>query len=164
VIAYREYDHDPRVAGWLLMAYGGGSVLGSFATYFVLARFAPVPIAIVAAAGLAAPMWLLVPHVPLAVMILALGIIGFSNPLTNAPYFGILSKRVPAPLLPKVIQVIITSNQVAGPLGFAIAGFLFASIGLQASYLIAAVVGTAASLNFILAVTSSPSRPAPAAA
>jgi MFS family permease len=162
VIAYREYHHNPRVAGWLLVAYGGGSVLGSLATYFVLARFPPVPIALVAAIGLAAPMWLLVPHVPLTVMILALGVIGFANPLTNAPYFGILSSRVPPALLPKVIQVIITSNQVAGPLGFAIAGFLFASIGLHWSYLIAAAVGTVASLNFVFAVTSSRVAIAPA--
>jgi MFS family permease len=90
VIAYLDYNHDPRVAGWLLMAYGGGSVVGSLATYLVLARFPPMQIAVAAAVGLAAPMWLLVPHVPLGVMILALGIIGFSNPLSNAPYFGIL--------------------------------------------------------------------------
>jgi hypothetical protein len=58
-----------------------------------------------------------------------------------------------------VIQVIITSNQVAGPLGFAMAGVLFTSIGLHASYLLAAVVGTVASVNFILAVTSLPPTP-----
>jgi len=159
VVAYRQYHHDPRVAGWLLMAYGGGSVVGSVATYLVLARFKPVPLAVAAAVGLAAPMWLLVPHVPLGAMILALGVVGFSNPLINAPYFGILSTRVPSALLPKVMQVIITSNQVAGPVGYAFAGVLFAAAGLHGAYAIAAAVGTAASVNFILAILS-PSAPA----
>ena len=156
VIAYSEYDQNPRVAGWLLMAYGGGAVLGSFATYILLVRFKPVPLSIAAVIGLSAPMWLLVPHVPLAVMIVALGITGFSNPLTNAPFFGILSSRVPTALQPKVLQVIITSNQVAGPLGFAVAGVLFTTIGLQWSYAIAAALGTVAAINFVSAILAHP--------
>ncbi len=39
--------------------------------------------------------WLLVPHVPLAVMITAMAIVGFANPMANAPIFGILTTRVP---------------------------------------------------------------------
>jgi MFS family permease len=164
VIAYQQYHHNARVAGVLLMAYGGGSVVGSFATYVLLARFKPVPLAIAAIAGLAAPMWLLVPHVPLAVMIFALAVTGFCNPLTNAPFFGILSSRVPPALQAKVLQVIITSNQVAGPLGFAIAGFLFATIGLHWAYALAAALGTVAALNFIAAILANPPAVAQAAA
>ena len=152
VIAYRDYHHNARVAGLLLAAYGGGSVVGSVATYAALARFKAVTIAIVAAVGLAVPFWLLVPHVPLAVMVAALAVIGFANPMTNAPYFGILTTRVPPALFPKVLQAIIVSNQVIRPAAYATAGFLFASVGLQTVYAFAALVATVASLNFILAV------------
>jgi MFS family permease len=152
VIAYRDYHHNARVAGLLLAAYGGGSVLGSFATYAVLARFTASAIAIAACIGIAAPFWLLVPHVPLAVMVAALAVIGFANPMTNAPYIGILTTRVPPPLFPKVLQAIIVSNQVIRPLGYATAGFLFASLGLHVVYALAAALSSLASLNFILAV------------
>ncbi len=156
VLAYRDYHHNPRVAGLLLAAYGGGSVVGSFATYAALARFKSVSIAVVAAVLIAAPFWLLVPHVPLAVMVFALAVTGFANPMTNAPYFGILTSRVPPALFPKVLQAIIVSNQVIRPAAYAVAGFLFASIGLHAVYAIAAAAATVASLNFILAITSEP--------
>ena len=86
----------------------------------------------------------------------SLAIVGFSNPMINAPYFGILTTRVPAPLFGKVLQVIITSNQVAGPLGYVIAGILFSSLGLHTALAIAAAVGTIASFNFILAVLAEP--------
>jgi MFS family permease len=152
VIAYRDYHHNPRVAGLLLAAYGGGSVVGSFATYAALAQFKSRSIAIVAAIGIAAPFWLLVPHVPLALMVAALAVIGFANPMTNAPYFGILTTRVPPALFPKVIQAIIVSNQVIRPAAYAAAGFLFASLGLHTVYAFAAFVASLASLNFILAV------------
>jgi hypothetical protein len=53
-----------------------------------------------------------------------------------------------------VIQAIIVSNQVIRPAAYAAAGFLFASLGLHVIYAVAAVLATAASANFILAVLS----------
>jgi MFS family permease len=154
VLAYRDYHHNARVAGLLLAAYGGGSVIGSFATYAALARFKPVPLSVAAVVGLALPFWLLVPHVPLAVMVGAMSVVGFANPMTNAPVIGILTTRVPPALFPKVLQTIIVSNQVIRPLGYATAGYLFASLGLHAVYALAAAVATLASANFVLAVLS----------
>jgi MFS family permease len=154
VLAFRDYHQNPRVAGLLFAAYGGGTLVGSFVTYVVLARFRAVSIAMAAAAMLALPFWLLVPHVPLAVFVVAMAIVGFGNPMTNAPYFGILTTRVPPALFPKVLQAIIVSNQVIRPAAYAAAGFLFASLGLHTIYAVAAALATAASLNFILAVQS----------
>jgi MFS family permease len=156
VVAFRDYDHNPRVAGLLFAAYGGGTLIGSFATYAALARFKAVSIAVGAAAMIAAPFWLLVPRVPLAVFVVAMAVIGFGNPMTNAPYFGILTARVPPARFPKVVQAIIVSNQVIRPAAYAAAGFLFASLGLHFIYAVAAVLATAASFNFILAVRSEP--------
>jgi MFS family permease len=154
VVAFRDYNHNPRVAGLLFAAYGGGTVAGSFVTYAVLARFKAKSIAVTAAAGLAIPFWLFVPRVPLAVFVAAMAVIGFGNPMTNAPYFGILTTRVPPALFPKVLQAIIVSNQVIRPAAYAAAGFLFASLGLHVIYAVAAALASAASLNFILAVRS----------
>lgn len=156
VLAFRDYHHNPRVAGLLFAAYGGGTLVGSFATYAALARFKATSLAVGAAALIAAPFWLLVPRVPLAVFVVAMAVIGFGNPMTNAPYFGILTVRVPPALFPKVLQAIIVSNQVIRPAAYATAGFLFASLGLHVIYAAAAVLATVASLNFILAVRSEP--------
>ncbi|HEY6962166.1 MAG TPA: MFS transporter [Gaiellaceae bacterium] len=152
VVAFTDYHRNPRVAGLLFAAYGGGSVVGSVATYLALARFRPGPLGIVACVGLGVPFWLLVPHVPLAVMVAAMAVVGFANPMSNAPYLGLLTARVPPPLFPKVVQTIIVSNQVIRPAAYAAAGALFAGLGLHAVYAIAAVAASAASLNFILAV------------
>ena len=156
VLAYRDYHHNARVAGLLLAAYGGGSVVGSFATYAALARIKPIPLSIAAVIAIALPFWLLVPHVPLEVMVTAMAIIGFANPMTNAPFIGMLTTRVPPALFPKVMQTIIVSNQVIRPIGYATAGYLFATLGLHTVYALAAVVASLASLNFVLAVTSDP--------
>ncbi len=152
VVAFSQYDRNARIAGWLLMAFGGGQVAGSLATYLVLGRVAPLKLAAIAVAGLSAPLWVLVPSVPLGAVIAALAVSGFCNPLINAPYLGLLSTRVPRALQAKVIQAIITANQVAGPVGYALAGVLFAVIGLHATYALVAALATIAAVNFATAV------------
>lgn len=151
VLAYRQYHHNPRVAGILLSTIGAGQVVGSVLAYRLVTKLQPLRMAAVAAVFTAAPLWLLVPHVPLAVIGVALAICGASVPLINAPYLGLLSTRVPRALRGKVIQSLITINNVAGPLAFVIAGPLFVHAGLRAAYTLIAALATFASVNFILA-------------
>ena len=79
--------------------------------------------------------------------------------MINAPYLGMLSTRIPRALRGKVIQSLITINQLAGPAGLLIAGPLFVRFGVHAVYAIVAVLATFASANFILAVVSYPVGP-----
>jgi len=110
VLAYREYHHNPRVAGLLLSTIGAGQVVGSLLAYRLVTVLPPLRMAAVAAVFTAAPLWLLVPHVPLAVAGTALAVCGASVPLINAPYLGLLSTRIPKALRGKVIQSLITIN------------------------------------------------------
>jgi MFS family permease len=152
VLAYQQYDHNPRVAGLLFAVIGGGQVVGSLLAFRLVTKVPGMRLAAIAAFFTAAPLWLLVPDVPLAVVAVALAICGASIPLINAPYLGMLSVRVPRALRGKVLQSLITINQLAGPLGYLIAGTLFVAIGLHATYGLIAVLATLASLNFIVVV------------
>ena len=152
VLAYEQYHHNPRVAGVLFAVIGGGQVLGSIAAYRLVTMLPPMRLAALAAVPTALPLWALVPHVPLWVVGIALAIVGASVPIINAPYLGMLSTRVPPALRGKVIQALITINQLAGPLGYLIAGTLFVQAGLHGTYAVIAGLATLSSLNFILAV------------
>jgi MFS family permease len=155
VLAFTQYHRNPRVAGLLLSAFGGGAVVGAVAAYKILGRLAPLRLATIGIVGLSGPLWLLVPHTPLAVVVAALAISGFSNPLINAPYLGMLVTRVPQALQPKVMQAVITANRVAAPLGYAVAGPLIVGVGLHSAYAITAGLATVAAVNFVLAVSRS---------
>jgi len=115
--------------------------------------------AAVAVVATAAPLWLLVPHSPLWLVALALAICGASIPMINAPYLGMLSTRIPRALRGKVIQSLITINQLAGPAGLLIAGPLFVPAGLHWTYALVAALATVATANFILAAISYPVGP-----
>jgi MFS family permease len=152
VLAYEQYHRNARVAGLLLSVMGAGQVVGSLASFRLVTRLPPLRMAAFAVVGTAAPLWLLVPHVPVVVVGLALAICGASIPMINAPYLGMLSVRVPNALRGKVLQSIITINQLAGPLGYVVAGPIFVHAGLHVAYAIVAGLATFASANFILAV------------
>jgi MFS family permease len=151
VLAYQQYDHNPRVAGLLFAVIGGGQLLGSLLAFRLVTRVPGMRLAAIAAFFTAAPLWFLVPDVPLAVVAVSLAICGASIPLINAPYLGMLTVRVPRALRGKVLQSLITINQLAGPVGYLIAGTLFVAIGLHATYALIAGLATIASLNFIVA-------------
>jgi MFS family permease len=155
VLAYEQYHHNARVAGLLLSVIGAGQVVGSLFAFRLVTKLAPMRMAAFAVIGTAAPLWLLVPHLPIAVVGVALAICGASIPLINAPYLGWLSMRVPPALRGKVLQSIITINQLAGPLGYIVAGPIFVHAGLHAAYAVIAVLATFASANFILAMQGS---------
>jgi predicted MFS family arabinose efflux permease len=152
VLAYQRYHQNARVAGLLLSTIGAGQVVGSLIAYRLVTRVPPLRLAAIAAVFTAAPLWLLVPDVPLAIFGTALAICGASIPVINAPYLALLSTRIPKALRGKVIQSVVTINQVAGPAGFVIAGPLFVHAGLNAAYAVVAALATFASANFILAV------------
>ena len=156
VLAYEQYHHNPRVAGFLFAVIGAGQVVGSLLTYRLVTRVRPMRLASFAALATGPPLWLLVPHVPLAVVALALAVVGASVPLINAPYLGMLTMRVPPALRGHVLQSILSINQLLGPLGYVIAGALFVRIGLHPAYAIMAALATFATLNFV--VTLAPLR------
>jgi len=149
VLAFEQYHHNARVAGLLLSCFGGGAVVGALAAYKILGRVRPLKLASFALVGLSLPVWALVPHAPLVVGCTAMALVGFSNPIVNAPIFGLFSTRIPPALQPKVFQTIFTANQVAGPLGYVVAGPLFVGIGLHQTYAAVAVGAALASLLFI---------------
>ena len=117
-----------------------------------VARVKATTLGIAACMGLGLPFWLLVPHVPLAVMVAAMAIVGFANPMATRAHLQDLTTRVPPAVFPQVVQTIIVSNQVVRPAAYATAGVLFSSLGLHTVYAIAAVLATVASSNYILAI------------
>ncbi|GFJ93769.1 MFS transporter [Phytohabitans rumicis] len=129
LLAFHRYGGDAAVGGLLLAGTGAGMLAGSFLAVLVSRRLGPAPMIAVAMVFQALPLWLLAlpapPVVPLTAVVLSGAAMGFSN----APYFAILTARVPAALQPKVLQAVMTLSTVAGPLGLLAAGVVIDRAG-----------------------------------
>jgi predicted MFS family arabinose efflux permease len=147
VLAFQRYA-DPKVAGWLLMGFGLGGVVGTVAAFRLVTKVEPLKLASVAALGIALPLWLLPLNVPLAFMIGAIAASAFCNPSVNSPFFGALTARTPPALLPKVMAALITIATIAGPVGLLLAGWLLQHFGLRPTFVVVAVGQTFTAVTF----------------
>jgi MFS family permease len=151
LLAFYRYGHDPKVAGVLFAAWGAGAVAGSVAAYKLVNRTRPMNMAALAAVGTALPLWLLIPNVGLLLIVIAVAASAAAIPMINAPYLALLATRVPDHLQGRVLQTIMTVNNLIGPLGYLVGGLIFVRLGLAWSYALIAAAATAAGLNFLFA-------------
>jgi predicted MFS family arabinose efflux permease len=152
VLAFQRYG-DAKVGGWLFAAYGLGGLVGTAIAFRLVTKMAPLTLASLAAVGFALPLWVLVPDVPLAAILVAIALTAVCQPLMNAPMFGVITARTPPALLPKLMTALITLATVAGPLGLVIAGVLLQHAGLMTTFAIIAAGVTSVSLLFVALLT-----------
>jgi predicted MFS family arabinose efflux permease len=152
ILAKIRYGGDPHVAGWLLAAFGGGSLAGTLAVPPLARRFTPLKLGATAALALAVPLWFLPLHQPTLTIALIIAIAGFCGPFLNSPIIAILSIRPPEHLRAQVMTLLITTSSLARPLSYALAGLLITNFGI-AYVQLAMALGYTACAGLILSVT-----------
>lgn len=152
LLAFHRYGADAALGGLLLAGTGAGMLAGSSLAVLVSRRLGPAAMLALAAVFQALPLWLLALPAPPMVLVAAVALSGAGMGFSNAPYFAILTARVPVALHPKVLQAVMTLSSVAGPLGLLAAGVVVDRVGLVPTLLGVAAVITAASANILLAL------------
>jgi MFS family permease len=149
LLAFEPYHRSAVVAGALASAWSGGALLGAFGAYRAARRMSPVRSATLAAPWFALPIGLLAFHVPPWTAVLALAVSGFAAPFLNAPIIALLTMRPPAALRGKVLTTTSTAEIATQPVGYALVGPVFSSLGVGGTYVLvsAGLVGAMALLT-----------------
>ena len=166
VAALLRYGGSVRVAGWLLAAYGAGSVAGEVMSS--RARSTGGRTADWAIAGLAVSTWPLVFALPAWAVGVAVAANGVASGLFFPRFFATTTIRTPEPLRARVMTAVHTTLSATGPIGFVAAGFLLHSTGSPTAgfVLVAAAMTAGAAIALAggpLAESSPPGRDQPAA-
>ena len=85
VLAFTSYGQNPKVAGLLIGAWGGGALLGSLVVLRLPSSLPPLTVGGVAGLGQALPLWLLVVPLPAAAAVAVLGVAGLANGIRVPP-------------------------------------------------------------------------------
>jgi MFS family permease len=136
------------VAGWLLGAYGAGSVLGGLIS--ARARSTGGRTAVLAVAGMAVAAWMLLLPAPPWVWGLGIAGVGVASGLFYPRFFASLTTSTPPALRARVLTSVTIVISAPGPIGFVCAGFL-AQHSTVASRLLIGVAATIGAL--LIAVT-----------
>ncbi|MBA3787242.1 MAG: MFS transporter [Actinobacteria bacterium] len=145
VLVVVRFDADPRIAGWLLAAFGVGAVVGNVAAYRVLLeRVRGLTLVGTCILGQALPLWLLTIHPSASLAAFALGLSGLANGIVNPPIHSMMTLRVPPPLRPSVMTVNVMIFGLAQPLGVFGVGPVLDAFGPQPVLVAFAAVQTVA--------------------
>jgi MFS family permease len=129
LLAFTRYDKDPHVAALVFAAFGVGAIIGSVAVMKLVDRFRQLHLASVGIILVAAPVWLVVPDVPWAVVCVAIFLSGLFVPLINAPMMAIITTRPPVALRAKVMTAMLTASGLGGPAVRVLVGPIYAAWG-----------------------------------
>jgi predicted MFS family arabinose efflux permease len=128
-LVVHQYGADPKIAGWILAAFGVGAVVGNVGSLRVTQRFDALLIASVAVLGQALPLWVLSARIPAAAVAATIFVSGVANGFANPSIHALLTLRVPPALRPKVVAAATTIFVVSAPIGLFIAGPALDALG-----------------------------------
>jgi predicted MFS family arabinose efflux permease len=145
VLVVTRFDADPRIAGWLLAAFGVGAVVGNAVAYRVLLnRVGGLTLVGTCIIGQALPLWILTFYPEPWLAATALGLSGVANGLVNPSIHSLMTLRVPAALRPSVMTVNVMLFGLVQPLGVFGAGPVLDAFGAQPVLVAFAAVQTVA--------------------
>lgn len=150
VYAKQVFD-DPRVLGFMIAGFGGGSLAGTIAYGIFGARVPRVRLLLVGIVMMAGGLWALPWSSSVVLSLAGVAVLGLANGPVNAAMMVILQERVPERLLGRVYASLMAMVQLAAPVGVVLAGLLLDSISVS---LVMAGIAAAFSLVAVLAVLS----------
>jgi MFS family permease len=159
VLAYSRHGRDPRVAGLLIGAWGGGALAGSLAALRLPGRLPPLTVASLAGLGQALPLWLLAAPLPAVAAVAALGLAGLANGIRVPPLRAVTLLRIPPGVRVQAMTAESTLSTAAGLLALALAGPALETLGTTPVLAGVAAVATTAAVGFAAVAM----RPGPAA-
>jgi MFS family permease len=159
VLAYSRHGRDPRVAGLLIGAWGGGALAGSLAALRLPSRLPPLTVASLAGLGQALPLWQLAAPLPAVAAVAVLGLAGLANGIRVPPLRAVTLLRMPPGVRVQAMTAESTLSTAAGLLALALAGPALETLGTTPVLAGVAAVATTAAVAFAAVAL----RPGPAA-
>jgi MFS family permease len=157
VLTHVRYGEDPRIAGLLYAAWGGGALIGTAAVLPAAKWCEPVLLSAIGAVGLAIPLWLLILDLTVWQFALVLLVSGMFTPVLNAPVITLMMLLAPVDLRPKVVTFILSMNLLTSPIAYALTGPVLDRWGLSLLYVgVALGVSVAAGVLVALALNRRP--------
>jgi MFS family permease len=156
VLAFTRYDQDPRVAGLLIGAWGGGALLGSLVALRPPSSLPPLTVGSLAGFGQALPLWLLVASVPAPATVAALLLAGLANGIRVPPLRAVTMLRMPPPLRVPAMTAETMLLTAAGLVALAVAAPAVERLGVTP--VLAGVAAAATTAAGWFAVATAPAR------
>lgn len=151
VLVLERYGDRPEILGWIFGGFGVGAIVGSLASFGVIARLDRILLASSAAAGQTAVLWILLPDLPWTAVAGAAIVTGVFSPMLNSTVITIRTMRTPPVLRPSVHAAAVTVALVLAPIGALSVGPLLNVFGLEVAVGAVLALNTLCGIAFVAA-------------
>jgi MFS family permease len=151
VLVLERYGDRPEILGWIFGGFGVGAIVGSLASFGVIARLDRILLASSAAAGQTAVLWILLPDLPWTAVAGAAIVTGVFSPMLNSTVITIRTMRTPPVLRPSVHAAAVTVALVLAPIGALSVGPLLNVFGLDVAVGAVLALNTLCGIAFVAA-------------
>jgi predicted MFS family arabinose efflux permease len=145
------YQANPRILGWLLGAFGGGALVGAFASIPVVRKVEALTLGAAAFVFEVASLWILAIPAPWPLAFTGMALAGFFTSIVNAPIHALITLRIPRDIRTQALASFGVFQCIGSPIGLLLAGSALARYDTHSVLAVVLAIFTVAAATFILA-------------
>jgi predicted MFS family arabinose efflux permease len=123
VLVVAKYHANPHILGWLLGAFGGGALVGAFASLPLVRRVDGLTLGATAFCLETLSLWVLALPLRWEVVLLGMASAGFFTSVVNAPIQALIMLRMPREVRTQGTAAFGVFNCIGAPIGLVVAGW-----------------------------------------
>jgi predicted MFS family arabinose efflux permease len=150
VLVVTTYHANPRILGWLFGAFGGGALVGAFASMPIVRRFEALGLGATAFVFEIASLWILAVPAPWEVAFTGMALAGFFTSIVNAPMQSLVTLRIPRELRTQGMAAFSVFQCIGSPLGLLLAGWALARYDTHSVLAVVLALDTVAAAAFVI--------------
>lgn len=149
VLVVTQYHANARILGWLFGAFGGGALLGAFASMRVVRRYEALALGAVAFCFEMGALWILAAPAPWEVAFAGMALAGFFTSIVNAPMQSLVTLRIPREVRTQGMAAFAVFQCIGSPAGLLLAGWALARYDTHSVLAVVLALDTLAAATFV---------------
>jgi predicted MFS family arabinose efflux permease len=150
VLVVTTYHANPRILGWLFGAFGGGALVGAFASMPVVRRFEALGLGATAFVFEIASLWILAIPARWEVAFAGMALAGFCTSIVNAPMQSLVTLRIPRDVRMQGMAAFSVFQCIGSPAGLLLAGWALARYDTHSVLALVLALDTIAAAAFVV--------------
>ena len=151
VLVVTSYHANPRILGWLFGAFGGGALVGAFASMPIVRKVDALTLGAAAFILEVAALWILAIPGPWVIAFGGMALDGFFTSIVNAPIHALITLRIPRDIRTQALASFGVFQCIGSPIGLLLAGSALARYDTHSVLAVVLAIFTLAAATFILA-------------
>jgi MFS family permease len=151
VLVVTQYHANPRILGWLFGAFGGGALLGAFASMPIVRRADALALGAGAFCFEMGSLWILAVPAPWEIAFAGMALAGLFTSLVNAPTQALVMLRIPRALRTQGVAAFGVFQCIGSPLGLLLAGWALGRYDTRSVLTVVLALDTVAAATFVIA-------------